>query len=262
MALIDSIRPEPGLKVLITAGASGIGAQIAKAFHEIAAEVWICDVDGPAMERLTGAHPEIIGTPADVADEAQVDRLFAAVEQRWGELDVLVNNAGVAGPTAGVEAIEPAEWRRTLDVNITGMFLCTRRAVPLLRRAGDGAIINLASVAGRLGYAFRTPYAASKWAVVGFTQSLAKELGPEGIRVNALLPGLVRGERIERVFAARAQALERPVDEVRSSYLERVSLRRMVEPDDMAAMALFLCSRAGRNISGQALSICGNAETI
>ncbi len=262
MALVDAMRPRPGLKVLVTAGASGIGAAIARAFAEVEARVLVCDVDREALARFASAHPAIATVPCDVAEEAQVEQLFREVETRLGGLEVLVNNAGIAGPTGGVAEISPADWRRTLDVNITGMFLCTRLAVPLLRKGKDGAIINLSSVAGRLGYAYRTPYAASKWAVVGFTQSLAKELGPEGIRVNAILPGVVRGERIERVFAARAEALGISVDEVRKSYLDKVSLRRMVEPEDMAAMALFLCSPAGRNISGQALSVCGNTETI
>ncbi|MCS6778217.1 MAG: SDR family oxidoreductase [Geminicoccaceae bacterium] len=262
MALYETMRPRPGLRVLVTAGASGIGAVIARAFAEVEARVLVCDVDETALARFLDANPGLAGVVCDVADEARVDALFGEVESRLGGLDVLVNNAGIAGPTGGVAEISPADWRRTLDVNITGMFLCTRLAVPLLRKAEDGAIINLSSVAGRLGYAFRTPYAASKWAVVGFTQSLAKELGPEGIRVNAILPGVVRGERIERVFAARAAALGVPVEQVRQSYLDKVSLRRMVEPEDMAAMALYLCSPAGRNISGQALSVCGNTETI
>jgi NAD(P)-dependent dehydrogenase (short-subunit alcohol dehydrogenase family) len=262
MTLIDRMRPRPGLRVLVTAGASGIGAVIARAFAEAEARVLVCDVDTAALARFTSENPAIHGVPCDVADEAQVDALFREVEARLAGLDVLVNNAGIAGPTGGVAEISPADWRRTLDVNITGMFLCTRLAVPLLRKAKEGVIINLSSVAGRLGYAYRTPYAASKWAVVGFTQSLAKELGPEGIRVNAILPGVVRGERIERVFQARAQALGVSVEEVRKSYLDKVSLRRMVEPEDMAAMALYLCSEAGRNISGQSLSICGNTETI
>lgn len=260
--IADSMRPAPGLKVLVTAGASGIGARIATAFAEADARLMVCDVDSTALASFAAGLPGVQGMHCDVADEAQVDALFGEVERRLGGLDVLVNNAGIAGPTAGIEAIAPAEWRRTLDVNITGMFLCTRRAVPLLRASAEGAIINLASVAGRLGYAFRTPYAASKWAVVGFTQSLAKELGPDGIRANALLPGVVRGERIDRVFAARAAATGTSPEAARARALENVSLRRMVEPDDMAAMALFLCSPGGRNISGQALSICGNVETI
>lgn len=262
MSFAERMRPRPGLRVLVTAGASGIGLAIARAFAEVEARVMVCDIDEAALARVTAENTAIQGVPCDVADEAGVEALFREVESRLGGLDVLVNNAGIAGPTGGVAEISPADWRRTLDVNITGMFLCTRLAVPLLRKTKDGVVINLSSVAGRLGYAYRTPYAASKWAVIGFTQSLAKELGPEGIRVNAILPGVVRGERIERVFQARAEALGVSVEQVRASYLEKVSLRRMVEPEDMATMALYLCSEAGRNISGQSLSICGNTEAI
>ena len=199
---------------------------------------------------------------ADVADARQVDLVFDDLRQSLGGLDVLVNNAGIAGPTAAVEDIDPDDWSRTLAVNITGQFLCARCAVPLLKAAGGGSIINMSSVAGRLGYPLRTPYAASKWAVIGFTKSLAIELGPHDIRVNALLPGIVEGERMRRVIAARADALGVSYDEMESRYLGQVSLHRMVTHADVAAMALFLCSPAGRNISGQSLSVCGNVEVL
>jgi NAD(P)-dependent dehydrogenase (short-subunit alcohol dehydrogenase family) len=161
-----------------------------------------------------------------------------------------------------VDAIDPQEWRRTIDINLNGQFYCLRRAVPMLRQAGDGIIINISSVAGRLGYAYRLPYAATKWAVVGMTESLAKELGPEGIRVNAILPGVVEGPRIERVISDRARQMGVSFDEMKEEYLNKISLRRMVSQQDVANMALFLCSPAGRNISGQALSVCGNVETL
>jgi NAD(P)-dependent dehydrogenase (short-subunit alcohol dehydrogenase family) len=173
-----------------------------------------------------------------------------------------VNNAGISGPTAGVADIAPEDWRRTIDVNLNGQFYCTRFALPLLRQSANPAIVNISSVAGRLGYSFRTPYAASKWAVVGFTKSLATELGPEGIRVNAILPGIVEGPRIERVIRARAEQAGVSYDAMEQQYLGKVSLRRMVSPSDVASMVVFLCSAAGRNISGQALSVCGNVEAL
>lgn len=262
MRLIARMHPPPGLRVLITAGACGIGKAIAEAFLEAEARIHICDVSPEAIKAFTTTHPETGATLADIADEPAVDRLFDEIERALGGLDVLVNNAGIAGPTGRVDEIDPKEWRQTIDVDLTGQFLVTRRAVPLLRRTGDGLIINISSVAGRLGYALRTPYAAAKWGVVGFTASLAKELGPEGIRVNAILPGIVRGERIDRVIAARAQLLGLSRKEVEQTYLEKVSLRRMIEPEDIAAMALYLAAPAGRNISGQAISVCGNVETL
>ena len=149
-----------------------------------------------------------------------------------------------------------------MDINLNSHFYCARRATPLLKAAGDGAMINISSVAGRLGFAQRTPYAATKWAVVGFTQSLAKELGPDGVRVNAILPGIVEGPRIDRVIAARAEVADISFEEAERNMLDHVSLRRKVSAQDVANMALFLCSPLGRNISGQSLSVCGNVETI
>lgn len=252
----------PGLRVLVTAGASGIGRAIAATLAEEGARVHVCDVSETALAECRAALPRVTSSLADVADETQVARLFEDVRGMLGGLDVLVNNAGIAGPTGGIDTLDPTEWRRTIDINLNGQFYCTRLAVPMLREAGDGAIVNLSSVAGRLGYAYRTAYSASKWAVVGLTKSLAIELGPSGIRVNAILPGIVEGPRIDRVIAARAEQMQIDVAEMEQQYLAKISLRRMVTADDVAAMVLFLCSPAGRNISGQALSVCGNVETL
>jgi len=262
MTTLSVFEITPGLRVLVTAGAAGIGRTIAETFHANGARVHVCDVSAEALDELRAARPEIGASIADVADVRQVDALFDEVGAAFGGLDVLVNNAGIAGPTAGIDEIAPQDWDRTVAVNLNGQFYCARRAVPLLRASEEGAIIGLSSVAGRLGFAYRTPYAATKWAVVGLTQSLAKELGPHGIRVNAILPGVVEGPRIERVIAARAEALGVSYDEMQEEILGKVSLRRMVSAADIANTALFLCSAAGRNISGQSLSVCGNVETI
>jgi NAD(P)-dependent dehydrogenase (short-subunit alcohol dehydrogenase family) len=175
---------------------------------------------------------------------------------------VLINNAGIAGPTAKVEEISVADWDRTIAVDLNSMFYCTRRAVPLLKAAGGGSIINLSSIAGRLGYPLRTPYSAAKWAVVGFTKSLAIELGPSNIRVNAIQPGVVEGERINRVIGARAEAAGIDFESSRDQLVSAVSLRRMVSPQDVANMALFLATPAGASISGQALSVCGDHGSL
>jgi NAD(P)-dependent dehydrogenase (short-subunit alcohol dehydrogenase family) len=179
-----------------------------------------------------------------------------------GGLDALINNAGIAGPTGGVDEIDPADWRRTIDVCLTGQFLCARRAVPLLKSTGGGSIVNMSSAAGRHGYAFRTPYSAAKWGVIGFTQSLAKELGPSNIRVNAILPGIVDGPRMEGVIRDRAAQLGIPYAEMEAQYLSKVSLRTMVSQDDVAAMVAFLLSDAGRRVSGQSLGVDGNVEAL
>lgn len=243
------------LRVLVTAGAAGIGQAITTALVEAGARVHICDVAPSAM-------PGVSSSLADVSDEADVDRLFADVRAKLGGLDVLVNNAGIAGPTGAIEDITLADWRRTLDVDLTGMFLCARRAVPMLKEASGGAIINMSSAAGRFGYAFRTPYAAAKWGVIGLTQSLAKELGPSNIRVNAILPGVIKGPRMEKVIRDRAEQTGVPFDAMEKQYLDRISLRRMTDPEDVAAMVVFLVSPAGRNISGQSLGVDGNVESL
>jgi NAD(P)-dependent dehydrogenase (short-subunit alcohol dehydrogenase family) len=250
-----------GLSAVVTAGAAGIGRAIAIAFADHGARVMVCDVDKRALADLKKARPDIAAMQADVSKPSQVDKLFTKVARR-GRLDILVNNAGIAGPTAKVEDILPADWERTIAVNLNGMFYCTRRAVPLLKAAGGGSIINLSSVAGRLGFPLRTPYSSSKWAVVGFTQSLAIELGPSKIRVNAIQPGPVAGPRIERVIAAKAKALGVSYKAQERTMLSRVSLRQFVTAEDIARTALFLASKEGARISGQALSVCGNTETI
>ena len=261
MSFIDRMRPQAGLRVLITAGASGIGAVTAKAFLEAGAKVLICDIDAPALTAFAAGHPGLLTEVADVSDPDAVDALADAVRTRLGGLDVLINNAGIAGPTGTIDALEIDDIRRTLEVDLMSQFLVTRRCAGLLRES-RGIILNMSSVAGRLGISLRTPYAAAKWGIVGLTESLARELGPDGVRVNAILPGIVRGDRIKRVLTARAEAEGITYNEMEKLYLQNISLRRMVEPEDIASMALFLCSPAGANLSGQAISICGNVETL
>jgi len=249
-----------GLRVLVTAGAAGIGRAIARTFVEHGARVHICDVDTAALTAAKEALPAVTQTVADVASLVDVDRLFADVGRALGGLDVLVNNAGIAGPTGKVEDLAPADWDRCVAVDLNGMFYCTRRAMPLIKQAGGGSIINLSSVAGRLGFPMRTPYAAAKWAVVGFTKSLAIEAGPEKVRVNCIQPGNVEGERIDRVIDAKARALGIRGEEMKNRLLDTVSLRTFVSPQDIANMALFLATDAGMHITGQALSVCGDVQ--
>lgn len=249
-------------RVLVTAGASGIGRAIADLFLDQGAQVHICDVSDTFLADFRSTHPKAGCTKADVSSDSEVKHLFNEIEKSLGGLDILVNNAGIAGPTGGVDEISSEEWRRTLDICLTGQYLCAHHAVPMLKQAGGGAIINLSSAAGRFGYAFRSPYAAAKWGVIGFTQSLAKELGPENIRVNAILPGIVEGPRITGVIQARADQYGVSYAEMEKTYLDRVSMRRMVTAQDVATAALYLASPAGRNISGQSLGVDANVETL
>ena len=247
-----------GLRVLVTAGAAGIGLAIATAFQSGGRKVFICDIDADALAATARNLPKIGFMKADVADPASVDAMFDDAIRFLGGLDVLVNNAGIAGPTAQVEDIAIADWDRTLAVDLNSMFYCTRRAVPLLKAAGGGSIINLSSGAGRLGFPLRTPYAAAKWGVIGLTKSLAMELGPFNIRVNAILPGAVEGDRVNRIIAARAEARHISFEDARQQLVAPISLRRMVKGEDIANMAVFVATQAGSNISGQALSVCGD----
>ena len=252
-----------GLRILVTAGASGIGRAIAATLRAGGANMHICDVVEERLAASRDEWPDVGATYADVADVAQVDQLFDAVTTNLGGLDVLVNNAGIAGPTGMVEELDPTEWDRTMAVNINSHFYCARRAVPLLKAAGGGAIINLSSVAGLFGYPLRTPYAASKWAVVGLTKTLAMELGDYGIRVNAICPGPVAGPRIDAVISARAEAQGLDFATTRDNYLRQNSLHSFIQAQEIAELVLFLCGTpAGRKFSGQALAIDGNTVTL
>jgi len=253
---------EPGLRTMITAGAAGIGRAIADALIAHGARAIVSDIDEAALGDFRGMHPDHRAVHADAGSEAGMGQLFEAVREDFGGLDLLVNNAGIAGPTAAVEDITTEAWQQTIDVNLTGHFFALREAVPLLKQSRHGSIVMLSSVAGRLGFAHRLPYAATKWAVVGMAKSLAIELGAHGIRVNAILPGIVEGPRINRVIQAQADKLGLSFEEVRAENLEKTSLKRMVTADDIANMVLFLVSPLGRNISGQALSVCGDVWSI
>jgi NAD(P)-dependent dehydrogenase (short-subunit alcohol dehydrogenase family) len=251
-----------GARVLITAGASGIGLATARAFVREGARVHVCDVDRASLDALATTDSTLTRSVCDVADRASVVRLFDDALRFLGGLDVLVNNAGVAGPTAACEEIAAEDWQRTLDVNITGQFYCAQLAIPHLRRSHNASITNLSSAAGRFGFPLRTPYAASKWAVVGFTKSLSIELGPDGIRVNAICPGAVSGPRIESVFANKAKARGVSPDVIRAEAIAKSSLGRMIEPDDIANAIVFLASPLGANISGHALPVDADAQAL
>ncbi len=246
-----------GLRIAITAGAGGIGRVIADSFAFCGARPFVSDIDEAALAGC--GHP---GMRADATRRDELERFMDAAAGALGGLDVLVNNAGIAGPTKPVEEVLPEELEAVLQADLASMFHCARRAVPLLRAAGGGSIVNLSSAAGKFGFPLRSPYSAAKWGVVGFTRTLAMELGPDRIRVNAVLPGLVDGPRIRSVLRNKAQAKGISDNEETEQALQRVNLRCFVGQQDIANMVLYLCSPFGATISGQAISVDGGMESL
>ena len=252
----------PNRVVLVTGGAAGIGSRIARKFTAAGDNVHVCDRSDSAAEQLVAELPSITTTVADIAVAADADRVFADIADRYGRLDVLINNAGIAGPTAAVEEIGDADWDRCIAVDLSGTFYMTRRAVPMLRQSAAGVIINIASTAALFGYPLRSPYAASKWGMIGLTKTWAMELGPDGIRVNAICPGSVEGDRIDAVIERDAAARGASAAETRERYLRQTSMRTFVTGDDVAAMALFLASGDAKRVSGQVIAVDGNTEGL
>jgi NAD(P)-dependent dehydrogenase (short-subunit alcohol dehydrogenase family) len=250
-----------GKRVVISAGAGGIGRVTAERFLAEGALVFVCDVDRPALAALEGHHPALFATYADVSDSAQVDAFYDQVEANAGGVDVLVNNAGVSGPTKMVDEITDAEWAQTIGVNIDGLFFMARRAARAMKRQAGGVILNMSSTAGRLGMPLRSPYSTSKYAVRGLTDALAVELGEYNIRVNAILPGLVNGPRGRRVMEEQARARGLTYDEYIPTVLHNISMHSMVEMEEIADMALFLASDRAPRVSGQSIGVCGNFES-
>ncbi|WP_306736282.1 SDR family oxidoreductase [Marimonas arenosa] len=251
-----------GHRVIVTAGANGIGLATARAFAAEGARVAVCDVDAAALSALAETDPQILATHCDVADRAAVTAFFEEALEDLGGLDCLINNAGIAGPTAPVEAIDPEDWDRTLNICLTSQFNCTRLAVEPLKASSNASVVNLSSAAGRFGFRNRTPYAAAKWGVIGFTKSVSRELGPFGIRVNAILPGIVAGERQDRVIAAKARSLNQSFEETRETIMSQASIPQMVTAGELADMMLFLASSRGRTISGQALAVDADLQGL
>lgn len=249
------------LTVLITAAASGIGRIVAETFAAAGHSVFVSDANPSAVEEMSAANPGISATRVDVTSSEEIEDWFATVNAATGGVDVLINNAGIAGPTERLENITTESWRRCIDVCLNSQFLTSRCAIPLMKKKGSGSIINLSSTAGLFGYGMRTPYAAAKWAVIGLTKSMAIELGDWNIRVNAICPGSVSGDRMNRVIAAEAALRSTSTEEVRREYTSGQSIKRFTEPNEIAELCLFLSSPAASMISGQAIAIDGHTET-
>ena len=252
----------PQQRVMITAAADGIGKAIARAFAADGAKVHICDVNEAALAQFRAEFPDIAASHVNVRSEGEIDAWFDDALEDLGGLDVLVNNAGIKGPTAPVDDIELADWRECLEICLDSHFLCARRAAPVMKSQGAGSIINLSSTAGLYGFGNRTPYAAAKWAVIGLTKSLAVELGPHKVRCNAICPGAVKGDRINRVIQGEADMRGVPFDVVAREMVWSQSISRFVEPSEIADMCVFLGSAAASMVNGQAIAIDGHIETM
>lgn len=248
--------------VLISGGASGIGRRIAERFLEQGDHVHVCDVSQERVEAFLAANPNATGTTADIGSRADVDKIYGEFCARHGHLNVLVNNAGIAGPTAPVSEHDVDGWDECIRVNLSGTFYMTRQAVPLLRKAHRRSITNVSSTAALHGYPMRSAYVASKWAMIGLMKTWAMELGPEGIRVNAICPTSVSGPRIDAVIERDAEQRGVSVERMREIYLRQTSMRTFVSPDEVADTVLFLASDAAKKISGQSISIDGHTESL
>lgn len=249
-------------RVVITGGASGIGLTLARRFAERGDRVALCDADGAAIEKLAGEHPDFLARKADVTDEAQMGAFLSEVETAFGGADVVCANAGTGGPAGRIEDLDYDAWQACVAVNLHGAFLACRWAARVMRAQGSGLILLTTSTSGLHGVPHRSPYVAAKWGLVGLTKTLAMELGPAGVRVNAIAPGAVEGARMERVVQMEARASGLSEDEVRAIYVKGNSLRSWVTADDLADTALFLASPAASKISGQVMAVDGHTESM
>ncbi len=248
--------------VLISGAASGIGRSIAEAFIAEGAQIHICDTSAGAIAEFLEANPNTSATLADVSNSGDVDKVFTEFEERYGQLNILINNAGISGPSAAVEDVATEDWDHCIAVNLSGAFYMTNRAVPLLKQAGGGSIINMSSSAGLFGTPLRSPYAASKWGLIGLTKTWAMELGPHNIRVNAVCPGCVSGPRIDGVIERDAEERGVSPEEIRDVYERQSSMRTFVLPEEISDTVLFLASEKAGKVSGQAMSVDGHTETL
>jgi NAD(P)-dependent dehydrogenase (short-subunit alcohol dehydrogenase family) len=247
-------------RVLITAAASGIGLEIARAFSASGAKVFITDINQDALAAAEKEAPGLMSTICDNSKRSDIEAMVPAAVKASNGLDVLVNNAGIAGPTAPVETADPDKWEEVMTVDVVGTFHVTRLSIPHLKKSPAGSIIVMSSLGGRFGYPNRSAYCTAKMGLIGFAKTLSRELGAFNIRVNAIAPGAVEGARIERVLKGRAEADHKTLAEEKASAMNLQSLKRFVEPKDIAVLCLFLTSDSGKSISGQVLPIDNDSQ--
>jgi NAD(P)-dependent dehydrogenase (short-subunit alcohol dehydrogenase family) len=255
-----------GKVALITGASKGIGRVMSRLFAKEGAAV-VCAARSRDLVEETAALIKTDGGRAvavtgDAATEGDVQKMVAAGVKAFGKLDVLVNNAGDGGPTKRVQEYTTDDWFYTINSCLTSSYMCTRFAVPEMIRAGGGVIVNVSSTAGRRGLPFRIGYCSAKAGQVGMTYGLALELSPHNIRVNAIAPGAVEGDRIDRVIAGQAEVRGVAVEDMRRSFVERSPLKRMTTAEDIATLAVYLCSDAAKNLSGQCISVTAGEPAV
>ena len=255
---MDHIRD---LKIVITAGASGIGSEVAIALSKAGASVMVCDVNKNTLKSFSNNNPGIDAYHADVSNESDVHSFFKHIKNKFNSIDVLINNAGISGPSGKLEDIDFNKWKETLNVNLNGMFLVTRSAIPFLKAKG-GSIINIGSTSSFLGNPLRSAYSATKWGLIGLTKTWAMEYGENDIRVNAVCPCSVNGERIENVIQKEAEYRNTTSEKIKSAYLEQTSLKTFIDVEEIIGMLVYLISPLAKKITGQMLVIDGNTESL
>ena len=248
-------------KIIISAGASGIGWSAAKLFLNRGAIIYLCDIDKKFINK-TKKHPQnnkkLFSYECDASNESEVFSFFKQVSKKTNKIDALINNVGIAGPTDTIEKLKSKDWEQTLKVNVISHFYFSKLAIPMLKKNKGGTIINLSSTAGIFGFPLRSPYAASKWAVVGMTKTMAMELGKFKIRANAICPGTIKGDRMRRVIRDKAKFLKVSKKEVEKEFISMTSMNNWIYEEDIGRMCSFLISDDAAKISGQIVSVDGN----
>jgi len=261
MTLFEDVdEPSRRQRVLVTGGAGGLGLVIARRFLENDASVHLCDCSPAALAQALASFPGMHGTVADVARSTEVAQCVGEAREWMGGIDVLVNCAAEVGPRAPLEEIDDEEWIRTLEVNLTGMFYCIRAVVPMMREQRSGSIVNVGSTSARTGLPRRTAFVASKAGVLGLTGNVARELGPDNVRCNAVLPGILDNAAGRELVARRARERRLSADEVEADLLSYVSMRSWIAPEEVADLVVYLASHAARHVTGQTIGVCGNVE--
>jgi len=250
-------------KIIISAGASGIGLATTKVCLSRGAYVYLCDIDNKSIKKLN-RHPlknkRLFIYQCDASNEEQVSLFFDKIKKKTKRIDALINNVGVAGPTGSLEKLKSKDWENTLHVDVNSHFYFTKKAIPLIKRSKNGSIINISSTAGVLGFPLRSPYAASKWAIIGVTKTLAMELGKFNIRVNAVCPGTIKGDRMKRVIRDKAKFTKVSSKSIEKDFISMSSMKQWILEEDIGKMCSFLISDDSSKVSGQVISVDGHTE--